>query len=63
PRAEELRAKLADARGLADEREEFEGAETPVDKAEPVADPEARRRGVHESGRSAVDRMKSSQPD
>jgi hypothetical protein len=63
PRADELRAKLADARGLADEREEFEGAETPVDKAEPVADPEARRRGVHQAGRSAVERMQSSRPD
>jgi len=58
-----LRAKLAEARELADEREEFEGAETPVDEAEPVADPEARRRSVHESGRSAAERMRSSRPD
>ena len=63
PRAEELRAKLADARELADERDEFEGAETPVDEAEPVADPEARRRAVHDSGRSAAERMRSSRPD
>jgi hypothetical protein len=63
PRAEELRARLADARELADERDEFEGAETPVDEAEPVADPEARRRAVHESGRSAAERMRSSRPD
>jgi len=63
PRAEELRTKLAEARELADEREEFEGAETPVDEAEPVADPEARRRSVHESGRSAAERMRSSRPD
>ena len=63
PRAEELRARLADARELADEREEFEGAETPVDEAEPVADPEARRRAVHESGRSAAEQMRSSRPD
>jgi len=63
PRADELRAKLAEARELADEREEFEGAETPVDEAEPVADPEARRRSVHESGRSAAERMRSSRPD
>ena len=42
PRAEELRAKLADARELADERDEFEGAETPVDEAEPSGpDPRA----------------------
>ena len=63
PRAEELRAKLADARELADERDEFEGAEMPVDEAEPVSDPEARRRSVHDSGRSAVERMRSSRPD
>jgi hypothetical protein len=63
PRAEELRAKLADARELADEREQFEGAQMPVDEAEPVADPEARRRSVHESGRAAADRMRSSRPD
>ena len=63
PRAEELRAKLADAKELADEREQFEGAETPVDEAEPVADPEARRRAVHDSGRSAAERMRSSRPD
>ena len=63
PRAEELRARLADARELADERDEFEGAETPVDEAEPVADPEARRRAVHDSGRSAAERMRSPRPD
>jgi len=63
PRAEELRSKLADARELADERDEFEGAETPVDEADPVSDPEARRRSVHESGRAAADRMRSSRPD
>ena len=63
PRAEELRARLADARELADERDEFEGAETPVDEAEPVADPEARRRAVHDSGRSAAERMRSPRLD
>ena len=60
PRAEELRTKLAQARELADEREEFEGAETPVDQAEPVSDPEARRRAVHQAGRSAAERMRDS---
>ena len=60
PRAEELRTKLAEARELADEREEFEGAETPVDQAEPVSDPEARRRAVHQAGRSAAERMRDS---
>ena len=60
PRAEELRTKLAEARGLADEQDEFEGAETPVDQAEPVSDPEARRRAVHQAGRSAAERMRDS---
>ena len=63
PRAEELRAKLAEAKGLAGEREEFEGAETTVDRAEPVADPQARRRAVHEAGRSSAEQMRSSGSD
>ena len=35
PRADELRRKLAEARTIVEEREEFEAAETPVDRAEP----------------------------
>ncbi len=58
PRAQELREKLAQARDLAGEREEFEGGETPVDQAEPSADLEARRRRVHEEGRAAADQMR-----
>ena len=59
PRAEELRRRLAESRTIVDEREEFEAAETPVDQAsEPVGDPEARRRAVHESGRAAAERMR-----
>jgi hypothetical protein len=58
PRAEELRRKLAESRAIVDEREEFEAAETPVDQAEPLGDPEARRRAVHESGRAAAERMR-----
>jgi hypothetical protein len=59
PRAEELRRKLAESRAIVDEREEFEAAETTVDQApEPVGDPEARRRAVHESGRAAAQRMR-----
>ena len=54
PRAGELRAKLAESRAVVDEREEFEAAETPVDEA----DPEERRRRVHEQGRAAVDEMR-----
>ena len=53
PRADELRRRIDESRGLEDEREEFEAAETPVDEA----DPEARRRHVHERGRAAVERM------
>jgi hypothetical protein len=56
PRAEALRARLAEARELVDEREEFEAAETPVDEA----DPDERRRRVHEAARAAVDEMRSS---
>jgi hypothetical protein len=63
PHAEALKSKLAESRVVVEDREEFEGAETPVDEADPVSDPEARRRSVHESGRAAADRMRSSRPD
>ena len=53
-RADELRQRIAEAREVVGERDEFEAAETPVDKA----DPESRRRDVHERGRAAVDRMR-----
>jgi hypothetical protein len=55
PRADELRERIAESRELLTEREEFEAAETPVDQA---ADPEARRREIHQRGRAAVDRMR-----
>ncbi len=58
PRADELRARLDESRAVVDDREEFEGAETTVDAAESVPDPDERRRGVHAEGRSAVDRMR-----
>jgi hypothetical protein len=59
PRAEELRRKLAESRALVDEREEFEGAELPVDRAEPAPeDPESRRRTVHDSARATVEQMR-----
>ena len=32
--------------------------ETPVDRADPGEDPDARRRRVHEAGRTTVDRMR-----
>jgi hypothetical protein len=58
PRAEELRQKLAESRLLVEERDEFEGAETTVDRAEPVQDPDERRRRVHEEARAQVERMR-----
>jgi hypothetical protein len=59
PRAEELRRKLDEARSVVGEREEFEGGETTIDRAEPAPeDPESRRRAVHDAGRAAVERMR-----
>jgi hypothetical protein len=64
PRAEELRKRLDESRGVAEDREEFEGAETTVDTVEDVpADPAERRRAVHTEGRSAVDRMRGATPE
>ena len=56
-RADELKAKLAEARAAGDDREEFEAGETPVDEA-PDPDVDARRRSVHERARTAIDEMK-----
>jgi hypothetical protein len=59
PRAEELRRKLDEARSIVDERDEFEGAEVTVDRAEPASeDPESRRRAVHDAGRETLERMR-----
>jgi hypothetical protein len=57
-RAGDLRRRIEDSRLLVDEREEFEGAETPVDEA----DPEARRRDVHDRARQMVERMRGDEP-
>jgi len=68
--AAELRAKLEESRA-ADDRDEFESGETPVDRADPgasgpappapepvdEADPEARRRAVHEQARTRIDEL------
>jgi hypothetical protein len=54
PRAAELRAKLAESKPLAAERDEAESGETPVDEA----DPDERRRLVHEAGRAAAEQMR-----
>jgi hypothetical protein len=53
--ADALRAKLAEAKAAGDDREQFEAGETPVDEA---ADPDERRRAVHERGRAALDEMR-----
>lgn len=58
PRAEELRARLAEREASEPEPEaDVPPAETAV--AEPVSqdDPEERRRRVHEAGRAALDEM------
>jgi hypothetical protein len=51
--ADELKRKLAEAREAAADRDEFEGAETPVDRVEPSVD--ERRREVHEAARAVID--------
>ena len=51
--ADELRAKLAEARD-ADDRAEFESGEKPVDEAPDV---DARRRDVHERARAQIDEL------
>jgi hypothetical protein len=58
PRAEELRRKLAESRPIVEEREEFEAAETPVDRAETAPEVDTRRKRVHEEGRRTAERMR-----
>jgi hypothetical protein len=55
--AEELRAKLAESRVVADDRDVDEGAQTTVDAAPDPADPDARRRDVHARAREALDEL------
>jgi len=63
PRAEELREKLAEARTVVDERDEFEAAETTVDQADPeLPSVEERRAEVHEAGRARVEQMRNPEP-
>jgi hypothetical protein len=57
-RADELRRRLEESRSVMAERDDFESGETPVDRADPGEDPDARRRRVHEEGRAAADRMR-----
>jgi hypothetical protein len=53
--AETLRARLDESRALVEERDAFEEGETPVDKA---ADPDTRRRSVHDEARARLDELR-----
>ena len=53
--ADALRAKLEESRALVEERDAFEEGETPVDKA---ADPDTRRRSVHDEARARLDELR-----
>ena len=59
PRAEELRAKLAEKDAASSEAAppESDGAAAPESDAEPQ-DVDTRRQGVHERGRAAIDEMR-----
>jgi hypothetical protein len=59
--ADELRRKLDESRAIANERDEFESAEVPVDKAEPGID--ERRRSVHERAQASIEDMRDSPAD
>ena len=55
-----LKAKLEEARVVADDRDAFESGEIAVDEADTL-DPQARRAQVHEQGRAALDEMRGEQ--
>jgi hypothetical protein len=59
PHVEALKTKLAESRVVAEDREEFESAETPIDQAETVpSEVGDRRRSVHERGRQVAEDMR-----
>lgn len=59
PHVEALKTKLAESRVVAEDREEFESAETPIDEAETVpGEVGDRRRSVHERGRQVAEQMR-----
>jgi hypothetical protein len=59
PHADALKSKLAESRVVAEDREEFEAAETPVDQAEAVPQELGDRRvSVHERGRTVAEEMR-----
>jgi hypothetical protein len=53
PRADELRERIEQAKATADDRDDFEAGETPVD----APDPAARRAAVHEEARTRIAEM------
>lgn len=56
--ADELRARLDQARATADDRDEFDAAEgQPVDEVEPPRSIEERRRAVHDKAQQALGEM------
>ena len=55
--AEELKAKLAQAREVADDRDQFESGEKPVDEV--PDDVDTRRSAVHDRARAAIDDLSS----
>jgi hypothetical protein len=60
--AQELRDKLEQARGAADDRDEFDAAEgQPVDEVEQPRSIDERRRAIHEKAQQALGEMQ--QPD
>jgi hypothetical protein len=60
--AQELRAKLEQAREAADDRDEFDAAEgQPVDEVEQPRSIDERRRAIHEKAQQALGEMQ--QPD
>ena len=67
--AAELRAKLAQARGAGDDRDDFDAAEgVPVDEAVPAPATETRsieerRRAIHEKAEEALGLMRSDPDD
>jgi hypothetical protein len=57
--AEELRARLDEARATADDRDEFDAAEgQPLDEVGQPQSLEERRRAIHEKAEQALDEMK-----
>jgi hypothetical protein len=62
--AEELRARLAEARGAADDRDEFDAAEgIAVDAASEPQSLEERRRAVHDRAQQALGQMRADDDD